>query len=386
MTTVITGATGFLGSHLLLRLMRGGHRVTALVRQDPAAARKRLARALAAAGAGEDDLAALPGVRLVRSDVTRPLLGLDAVAHRALAERAEEIWHCAAGIDLRASLDALTPVNVDGTRHVLELAARRPGGPARLVHISTAFVAGARPAGTVAEDRLDDSHGFALPYEATKHLAEHLVREWADRTGAAVTVLRPSVLISHRRVPPGCPHHPLSAIGVQLALAARQGPRRLAGLTGAPLAPGEETLTLRLHLPHGSAMNFVPVDYAADAMVRLAAAPPPGVRTCHVVHPVDTPNDVWLPAVVSTLPWVRLVREPEPVPLGPLESFLSRLTPTGDHYGRLTRRYDRPALDAADAAAGVAPPPPLDARYFRAALGHRPGGGGSGEGGRPAAG
>ncbi|PWJ05431.1 hypothetical protein DKG34_21850 [Streptomyces sp. NWU49] len=168
--------------------------------------------------------------------------------------------------------------------------------------MSTAFVAGARLTGTVAEDCLDDSYGFTAPYEATKHRAEQLVRDWAQRPGAVVTVLRPSVLVSHRRVPPGCPHHPLSAAGVRLAPAARQGPRWLARTTGAVLRP-DETLTLRLHLPRGSAMNFVPVDYAADAAVRLAARPvPPGVRTCHVVHPVDIPNDLWLPAVASVLP------------------------------------------------------------------------------------
>ncbi|MFE0808526.1 SDR family oxidoreductase [Streptomyces sp. NPDC058848] len=378
MTTVITGTTGFLGSHLLLRLLRGGHRVTALVRQDPPAARSRLARALTAAGAGQDDLVALADVRLIRGDVSRPLLGLADDAHRALAAEAEEIWHCAAGIDLQAPLAALSPVNVDGTGHVLELAERRPGTPARLVHISTAFVAGGRLSGTVTEDCLDDSHGFAAPYEATKHRAEQLVRQWARRTGATVTVLRPSVLVSHRRVPPGCPHHPLSAAGVQLALAARQGPRWLARTSGTVLPP-DETLTVRLHLPRGTVMNFVPVDYAADAMVRLAAATVPrGVRTRHVVHPVDTPNNLWLPAVLSALPWVRLDLVPEPVPLGPLESHLSRLTRSGDQYGRLTRRYDRSALDAADASDGVPPPPALDARYFSAAVDRRGAGRSSG--------
>ncbi|EFE64860.1 predicted protein [Streptomyces viridosporus ATCC 14672] len=94
MTTVITGATGFLGSH---RLVRDGRRVTALARRDPPAARGRLAHALKAAGAGQGGLAALAEVHLLRGDVSRPCLGLDTGTYRALAEEAKEIWHCAAG-------------------------------------------------------------------------------------------------------------------------------------------------------------------------------------------------------------------------------------------------------------------------------------------------
>ncbi|MFJ3215709.1 SDR family oxidoreductase [Kitasatospora sp. NPDC086801] len=375
MSTLITGATGFLGSHLLLRLLRQGRPVTALVRQQPDTARARLARALKAAGAQPEDLARLPHVTLLRADLTVDRLGLTAPQHCELAAATEEIWHSAAGIDLNAPLAALLPSNVDGTRRVLDLAGQRPGGPARVVHVSTAFVAGGRPDGIVGEEDLTDRYGFLLPYEETKYRGELLLRAWAQRTGAAVTVLRPSVLISHRPVPPGAPHHPQSAVGVQLALAAARGPAWLAGQCGVPL-DADGRLPARVHTAPGSVLNLVPADYAADAMLRLAALDPhrPGVRTHHVVHPTGTPVRRWLAAMAARIPWLDLRIEPEPVPFGPVESYLCALRYGGERYALLTRRYDRATLDRSDRAAGIAPPGPLDGEYLADAFGPRRGG------------
>ncbi len=67
---------------------------------------------------------------------------------------------------------------------------------ARLVHVSTAYVAGGRK-GTVSEDDLTDAFGFGSPYEQTKYEAECLVRDAASEL--PVTVVRPSMIVGDSR-------------------------------------------------------------------------------------------------------------------------------------------------------------------------------------------
>ncbi|MBT2493932.1 SDR family oxidoreductase [Streptomyces sp. ISL-96] len=208
---MLTGATGFLGSHLLLELLSTEDRVTVLVRDDPPAALRRLDRALAGAGAGRDVLASLHSrVLPVRVHLQAPRLGLTEHAHRQLASGARQVWHSAALTAMTADAKTLLEANLEGTRRILELADAAPA--ARLFHISTAYVCGART-GTVAEDDLDDTAGFRNAYEASKFHAETHVRGWSARTGRTATVFRPSVLVSQRpRRPRGpatrCPCSP----------------------------------------------------------------------------------------------------------------------------------------------------------------------------------
>lgn len=162
---------------------------------------------------------------VLNADVDRPRLGLPEWQFRALGEQVTEIWHSAAAtrldgppvpvprMRLTSSADRSTALvrrtNLDGTRHVLELAA---SGTARMCHVSTAFVAGRRPTGVVREDDLDASYGFENPYEESKYLAELAVHEWSARHGRPVTIFRPSVLVTDRPPQAGDPPHTLTTL------------------------------------------------------------------------------------------------------------------------------------------------------------------------------
>lgn len=126
MLTALTGATGFLGSYLLRELLATGGEVVALVRGSLATAARRVRHAVEATGSP------LPEdfdqrVHLLRYDLHDHALGLDRAAYTALAESIDAVWHCAGSIALTGPWDQLYRTNVDGTRHVLELArAMRP--------------------------------------------------------------------------------------------------------------------------------------------------------------------------------------------------------------------------------------------------------------------
>src|SRR5689334_8168859 len=58
----------------------------------------------------------------LRADIEQPGLGLDRSEREALAEQVTHIVHCAASVSFALPLEQSRQVNVDGTRHVLELA------------------------------------------------------------------------------------------------------------------------------------------------------------------------------------------------------------------------------------------------------------------------
>jgi thioester reductase-like protein len=194
---LLTGATGFVGMELLARyLERTDRPVVALIRADSDdAARGRLEGVLAnvfgyRAGryAGR--------VRAVAADLTAPRLGLDAVRWERLAAEVSTIVHGAASVSFALPLEEARAINLEGTRRMLELAARgrELGVLERYAHISTAYVAGTH-AGLFREHDLDLGQSFHNSYEQSKFEAEQLVRSCHE---LPFTVLRPSIVVGDR--------------------------------------------------------------------------------------------------------------------------------------------------------------------------------------------
>lgn len=329
MHVALTGATGFLGLRLLRRLLDTHRTLTVLSHAGSGDALHRVTRFFELTGAPAAFTSDLPSrVRVVETDLARPRLGLSERSFRELADSIGAIWHSAGSIHLEGDLPELRRTNVEGTRHVLELAAacrRRPV----VHHVSTAFVAGARREGVAYEDELDDARGFENAYERSKYEAELLVHAWSREHGRPVLVLRPSILVTDLPPHPDLPSHPLLVIERILRDA-----RRAAG----PLAAGRPRVRTVGHA-HGR-LNLLQVEHAAEVMVRLAGLTPSGgVDTYHVVHDRDVP----VPTVVTLLE--RLVSlsidlvatKPEnPSALEALFDFYPGMTPYLAHR----RRYD----------------------------------------------
>jgi len=191
MTTILlTGFPGFLGSELVRRVLArdGATRVVLLVQA------KFAALAADRADAIESEAAANAGrIELVEGDITATGLGLDRAFRR---RRIDEIFHLAAVYDLKVRRDLALRVNVEGTRHVLDLAAAARG-LSRLHYVSTCYVSG-RHAGIFREEDLDKGQKFNNYYEETKYLAEVEVRRrMAD--GLPVTTYRPGIVVGDSR-------------------------------------------------------------------------------------------------------------------------------------------------------------------------------------------
>jgi len=160
---VVTGASGFIGRALALRLAASGTHVLALVR-DPARA---------------GDLAGTSGIELVRGDLRDPALLRD------LTGRSGIVYHLA-GLTSARSRREFMAVNAEITGSLAAAAARSPAPP-KLVLVSSLSVAGPRSATQPARE--EDSPAPVNGYGESKLLAEGLLRR--EGAGLRWTVVRP---------------------------------------------------------------------------------------------------------------------------------------------------------------------------------------------------
>ncbi|MDX2160887.1 MAG: NAD-dependent epimerase/dehydratase family protein [bacterium] len=171
MKALVTGGTGFVGSHVVRALVDAGHQVRVLHR-----ASSRL-----------DALAGLE-VESARGDIT----DLDAL--RAACAGIDWVFHVAAVADYwRADKARMYDANVEGTRRVLTAA--REAGVRRVVFTSSAAAVGLRADGTPS----DEGESFRLPperfpYGHTKALAERVCAE-AIAAGQDVVIVNPVVVL-----------------------------------------------------------------------------------------------------------------------------------------------------------------------------------------------
>ena len=248
-TYIVTGGTGFLGRHTIERLLERdpSAQVHVLVRPGSVAKLERMA----STWAGGDRVRALVG------DLTEPGLGLD-----TSPPAADHVLHLGAIYDLTAGEEQAS-TNIDGTRAVIDLAARLG---ATLHHISSIAVAGDHP-GRFTEDDFDLGQDFPTPYHRTKFEAERLVRI----SDGPWRIYRPAAVVGS------------SVTGEMDKI---DGPYyffpALAALAKLPSA-------LPVAVPKLGYTNVVPVDFVAAAIVELMLRPGLDGRTFHLVSPDPQP-------------------------------------------------------------------------------------------------
>jgi nucleoside-diphosphate-sugar epimerase len=171
-TYLITGATGFVGSHVAEACAARGLAVRALARPN-------------------SDTALLErlGATIVRGDVTDP------EAARKAVEGADAVVHCAARVGDWGPAEDFRAANVEGLRNLLEACKGRP--PGRFVHLSTLGVYEARHHYGTDEsvpppaDQIDG-------YTQSKVESERLALEYHRAHGVPVVILRPGFVYGPR--------------------------------------------------------------------------------------------------------------------------------------------------------------------------------------------
>ena len=113
MAYFVTGATGFIGHHLVERLLKRGKPVYALVRKG---SQKKLDALRQALGATDKTLIAVEG------DLAQTRLGVSDATLKKLKGKIDHVFHLAAIYDLAASAEDQKVANVQGTRNAVRFA------------------------------------------------------------------------------------------------------------------------------------------------------------------------------------------------------------------------------------------------------------------------
>ncbi len=166
MKALVTGATGFVGSHLAEALQRRGYEVTALARSP-----------------GKAEALTSHGARVVPGDLH------DAAALDRAAAGQDIVYHVAGVVAARDEAEFLR-ANRDGTRNILN-AAERSGNP-RFVLVSSLAAAGPAPRGAPLTGR--EAPHPVTAYGRSKLAAEEVVRGSALRW----SVIRPPIVYGPR--------------------------------------------------------------------------------------------------------------------------------------------------------------------------------------------
>jgi len=252
MSYFVTGATGFIGRHLVERLLERESEIHVLVRPESIGRLDALIHRWGGAGR----------VRPVLGDLGKPLLGLDPEQVAELRGTIDHFFHLAAVYDMTASEEQDRLANVEGTRHAIELAGVLEAGC--LHHASSIAVAGSYR-GVFREDMFDEGQPLDHPYHRTKFEAERLVRE---ETAVPWRVYRPAVVVGHSQTGEmdkiDGPYYFFKLI------------QRLGGALPS---------WLPLVAPELGDTNVVPVDYVVAAMDHIAHRPGLDGRAFHLVSP-----------------------------------------------------------------------------------------------------
>jgi UDP-glucuronate 4-epimerase len=183
--TLVTGAAGFIGSHVVDRLLADGHEVVGVDAFTAYYSRKRKERNLDSA-TGHDGFSLVEG-DLLELDLDDLLRGIDGLVHLAGEPGIRSSW---------GALPRYLERNVLTTECLLEAAWRN--ATSRFVHASSSSVFGSDPGHPVGEDYTKRPNS---PYSLSKLAAEELVGLYARERGVPGTILRYFTVYGPRQRP-----------------------------------------------------------------------------------------------------------------------------------------------------------------------------------------
>ncbi len=170
---LVTGGTGFIGSHLVEKLVKDGHEVRCLVRKT-----------------SNHSLLDKLGIEKIYGDI-------EDISSIDISLRDIDIVYHVIGVLGKWTVpdEIYLRIHVRGTKNILDSILKRDGGIDRLVHCSTAGVLG-----PISKLPADESYPYnpTNVYERTKVESEKLVIEYYNKYGVPITVIRPELVYGPR--------------------------------------------------------------------------------------------------------------------------------------------------------------------------------------------
>ncbi len=254
MSYFVTGATGFIGRHLVERLLDRGGEIYVLVREGSL---ERLEDLVERWGPAAEGL-----IHPVVGDLTFPRLGVSDETVAELTGSVDHFFHLAAVYDMTADEETNRIGNVEGTRHAVELANTLEAG---IFHHTSSIAAAGQYKGLFREDMFDEGQRLDHPYHRTKFESEKIAR---TQTTVPWRVYRPAIVAGD------------SVTGEMDKI---DGPYYF--FTAIKMARHYLPGWFPLVGPEFGYTNIVPVDFVAAAMDHIAHQPGLDGRAFHLAAP-----------------------------------------------------------------------------------------------------
>ncbi|WP_277189292.1 non-ribosomal peptide synthetase [Caballeronia sp. BR00000012568055] len=268
---VLTGASGFIGIHLLYELCRRVETVFCLQRcDDPASGRARLLGEARAAGLTID----FSRVQVICADLARPALGLADADWQRLAQEADAILHCGAHVHHLHGYASLKDANVGSTEALLRLALSVRRKP--LCFVSTLSVPMMLDGVSRVEERIGNERPLSdNGYLLGKWVSEQRVAAYSRAFDLPVTVMRVGNVTGNSRT--GYSNYAHNHFWLF-----NQG-----------------CLQMEAYPLTGQAIEMTPVDVLASAMCALALHPRDGLQVANLQNPVSIGQREWFESLAA---------------------------------------------------------------------------------------
>jgi NAD(P)-dependent dehydrogenase (short-subunit alcohol dehydrogenase family) len=182
MNYFVTGATGFIGRHLVDKLLAREGMIYFLVLERELPLLEQLYQRW-----NVDKSRVVP----IIGDLAQPGLGVSEADINRLRGNVRHLFHLAAIYDLSASAEIQEKVNIQGTRNAIDFAEKIQAG---CFHMTSSIASAGLYDGTFREDMFDEAEKLDDPYFRTKHESEGIVRKECK---VPWRIYRPGMVVGH---------------------------------------------------------------------------------------------------------------------------------------------------------------------------------------------
>ncbi len=296
-TLLVTGATGFLASHLAVELLEEGYSLILLCRpRDKQSAQERMTELFKWFG---KDLTAQENCTVLEGHLDQPGFGLNKLDTARLLESTDEILHCAANTSFaERKRQEVERANVESLRNILAFAVQ-----SRCYffhHLSTAYVAGISQG--LCPETLENTHLWHNVYEETKHLAEQMAANICSQAGIRLNIFRPTIVYGDSRtgrsIRFNALYYPIKLVHYLSELYRkdiRENHGSHASKMGVSLdAEGYLELPVRITNGKNGKLNVIPIDFFVQTVLKLMQRSWEG----NIFH-IANPSPVFIDQIIS---------------------------------------------------------------------------------------
>ena len=267
----LTGATGFLGSHLMAAMLTKGYNIIVFGRSAKnESLEDRISRLLQWFGIES----CMDQVTCVDTDLSQDNLGIPTGEYSRLCSVVDSVIHCASDTSFSESKrEKVMAANINNLKGILEFS--KNAHVSFFHYISTAYVAGTGV--TYCKETLSSVKTFTNVYEESKAAAENIISRFCDKNNIPLSIIRPSIVYGDSQTGRSLKFNALyfpvrsaqSIRDIYLNDILNNGGFKAAKNGIFIYKEGYLFLPLKIYLPHEGDINIIPVDYFVNTTIKI---------------------------------------------------------------------------------------------------------------------